>query len=172
MNWLRAICLSAAAGMMTLISGCGYNIGFISHPQLQSIAVAPVVNNTAIYNAASDMRMMTSEAVMQDGTFKLSDQSRADAVLFITVNSVDFSEVNDSSLERDNIYKPKEWLIRVTAAYKLIIPGQGKPLLQGKVVGQSRFQAAMDVEVARLRGVKQACFEAARLILTGISEGW
>ena len=163
--------LSAFLLLMTL-SGCGYRIGFTGHPQLESIAVAPAVNETAIYNVASDARMMMCEVIMQDGTFKLSDQHNADAILYMTVKETAFASVSDASIENDNQYKPTEWRTQVTVDYKLVIPGQGEPLKSGTVQGNARFQAPLDVEGSRLRAVRQACYEASRQIIYNIAEGW
>jgi len=160
-------------GLLLLATGgCGYHIGFIKHPQLNSIAVAPAVNETATYNAASDARMMMCEVVMQDGTFELSDQHNADAILYMVVKEVAFASVSDASIENDNQYKPSEWRTKVTVDYKLVIPGQGEPLRAGTVSGDARFQAPLDVEGSRLRAVRQACYEASRQIIYNIAEGW
>lgn len=157
---------------MLLCASCGYRIGFIKHPQIDSLAVAPVINETAIYNAASNMRMMLNEVIMQDGTYKLSDQKRADVILFLTVKQVSFSEYDDASVHNKYEYKPAEWLTVVSVSYKAVVPGQGKPILEGTVTGSARFQENLDLETVRLRSTRQACYEAARRIIYRISEGW
>lgn len=157
---------------ISFFAGCGYHIGFIKHPQIDSLAVAPAVNETPIYNTASEMRSLMCEAIMQDGTYKLSDQKRADAVIYLTVQSAKFADISDASVDNDNEYKPEEWETRVTVSYKVIIPGQGKPLRSGSVTGISRFQLSVDIESSRLRAVRQACYEAARKVVYNIAEGW
>ena len=163
-------CVCAAA-LLTL-TGCGYHVGFLGHPQLETIAVAPAVNETALYNVASDMRMMLCEVVVQDGSLKLVDQSTADCILYCTVKTASFADVTTDSYNSKIIYKPKEWSAKVTVEYNLIIPGQAKPLKHGTVTGDSRFQAPVDEEVSRLRAVRQACYDASRNILYAIVEGW
>ncbi|MPM22860.1 hypothetical protein SDC9_69319 [bioreactor metagenome] len=154
------------------VAGCGYHVGFLGHPQLETIAVAPAVNETAIYNVASDMRMMACEVVTQDGTLKLVDQSTADCILYCTVKNASFADVTGDSFDNENIYKPKEWAARVEVDYRVIIPGQAEPLKTGSVTGSSRFQAPVDVEESRLRAVRQACFVAAQNIIHALTEGW
>ena len=161
-----------AAAVCLCMTGCGYHVGFIKHPQLESLAVAPAVNETAIYNAASDMRMMMNEVIMQDGTFKLSDQKNADAIIYLTVSKVEFSDVGDASIEDDSKYQPEEWQTSVTIKYALILPGQGGKLREGEVTGMARYQAPIDVESSRLRAVRQACYEAAKQVIYNIAEGW
>ena len=162
--------LAALLGL--LLSGCGYHIGFIRHPQLESLAVAPAINETALYNVASDMRFMMCETLVQDGTYKLSDMQRADAIIYLTVKSADFADVGDASLEDDDTYKPSEWSAKVKVDYRVIIPGRGEPLLAGSVTGSSRFQAPVDLEGGRQRAVRQACYVAAQQVVYAVSEGF
>lgn len=164
--------LSCALFLAVATAGCGYKIGFIKHPQLDSIAVAPVINETEIYNAASDMRMMMSEAIMQDGTYKLSDLRRADAILYITVQNIAFGEAVRATVENEVEYRPDEWRALMIVTYKLIVPGQGKPLLSGRKEGHIRFQAGADVESGRLRAVRQVSYVTAQKIIQSITEGW
>lgn len=170
---LKNLCIALLGSLVICgLTGCGYHIGFIKHPQIDSLAVAPAINETALYNTASDMRSMMCEAIMQDGSYKLSDQRNADAVIYLTVQSAKFADVSGASVDNDNEYKPEEWETRVTVSYKVIIPGQGKPLRAGSVTGISRFQLSVDIESSRLRAVRQACHEAARKIVYNIAEGW
>ena len=170
---LRKTSLTVLCAMlMTLCSSCGYHIGFIKHPQIDSLAVAPVINQTTSYNAASDMRMMMSEVIMQDGTYKLADQKYADGILFLTVTSIAFTEFDDASVERDRQYKPSEWRTTVKVSYKLLIPGSGKPIITGTARGSAQFQASVDLESVRLRSARQACYEADKKIIYQVSEGW
>lgn len=163
--------LSLFAGVL-FMSGCGYHVGFLKHPQLNTIAVAPAVNETALYNVANDMRFMMNEAVMQDGTYKLSDAKRSDAIIYLVVKEASFADVGDASVEDDDTYSPSEWNAKVKVDYKVIIPGQGKPLLAGSVDGEARFQAPVDIEGGRQRAVRQACYVAAQKITYAVTEGW
>ena len=162
----------ALATVLAALTGCGYHVGFLGHPQLKTIAVAPAVNETALYNVASDMRMMACEVIVQDGSLKLVDQSTADCILYCTVKEASFADVTTDNYNSKIIYKPKEWEAKVSVEYNLIIPGQAKPLKQGSVTGKSRFQAPIDEEVSRLRAVRQAWYDASREILYAIVEGW
>ena len=157
---------------MLLCTSCGYRIGFIKHPQIDALAVAPVINETTIYNVASNMRMAMSEVIMQDGTYKLSDQKIADGVLFLTVKQVDFAEFGSGSVEDNNRYRPSEWQTKVTVEFKLLIPGQAVPVRQGSVSGVVQFQSNIDLETLRLTSARQACYEAAKQVIYQIAEGW
>ena len=164
--------IAAAAALAISLCGCGYHIGFIKHPQLNTLAVAPAVNETAVYNAASDVRMMMNEVVVQDGTFKLVDQKSADAVIFMTVKRVSYAEVSEASVTDRDTYRPNEWAVNVAVEYSVIIPGQAGAIRSGTVEGSTLFQAATDIESSRLRAVRQASYNACRKILYNIAEGW
>ena len=166
------ITLIGAFLLTSMLGGCGYKIGFTKHPQLDSIAVAPVINETAIYNAASDMRMKMSEVIMQDGTYKLSDLKRADAILYITVQDIAFSESMEAVVDNELQYRPEEWWVKINCQYKLIIPGQGKPLRTGSQQAALRFQSGADIESGRLKAVRQVCFDVSKKIVWSIAEGW
>lgn len=168
----KAIQLFMVAVIALLCTSCGYRIGFTKHPQIDALAVAPVINETAIYNVASNMRMKMNEVIMQDGTYKLCDQKIADGVLFLTVTQVDFTEFGSGSVDNHNQYRPSEWQTRVEVSYKLLIPGQGAPIRQGKVTGVIQFQSSIDLETVRLASTQQACYEAARQIIYQVAEGW
>ena len=118
------------------------------------------------------MRMMMTEVIMQDGTFKLSDLRRADAILYITVQNIAFGEAARATVQNEIEYRPDEWDAWVYVSYKLVVPGQGKPLLEGRKEGTLRFQAGADVESGRLRAVRQASFVVAQKIIQSIAEGW
>ncbi len=171
-NIIKIFSMLPAAAVLLLLNGCGYHIGFIKHPQINTLAVAPAVNETAIYNAASDIRMMMTEVIVQDGTYKLTDQKHADAIIYLTVKEVKFAESSDASLEDDDTFKPTEWQTQVTVDYSLVIPGQGGKLLSGSVTGDSLFQAPLDLEGSRLRAVRQACYVAAQQVIYSLAEGW
>ena len=171
---MARFCISSTlvCAVLLLLTGCGYKVGFTKHPQLDTIAVAPVINETAIYNAASDMRMRMSEAIMQDGTYKLADLKHADAILYITVQNIAFTESMEAVVDNDLQYRPEEWWVRIHCTYKLIIPGQGKPLMSGSRQAALRFQAGADIESGRLKAVRQVCYDISKKITWAIAEGW
>ena len=77
---------------LLFITGCGYHWGSIMHPQVKSIAIAPVVNETTAYNVASDMRMMLAEQFTLDGSLELTSLETSDCILETRVLSVKFTD--------------------------------------------------------------------------------
>ena len=156
------------------LTGCGYKIGLAGHPQISSLGVAPVVNETMLYNASGTLRALLCERIMTDGTYKLRRENDADCVVHARVVSAKFSEVSWSS--DDDIageYFPEYHKVEVEVEYSVIVPGRAKPLIgPAKVTGSAMFDRIVDLETARLKGVKQALWEATKKIVDGCTEAW
>ena len=75
--FLKMLRLSTLLLLTMLFSGCGYKIGNMGHPQLKSVAIAPVVNDTLAYNAAANMRGQLAECFQTDGTMKLTQHKKS-----------------------------------------------------------------------------------------------
>ena len=161
------------ASALTLLAGCGYHWGSIMHPQVKSIAIAPVVNETTAYNVASDMRMMLAEQFTLDGSLELTSLETSDCILETRVLSVKFTEIDDDSYDASVIYRPSEWRVEVDAEFRVIIPGVREPLVNTrKVVGRALFKSQADMETNRIQATRMACSEAAKQIIIYTTEAW
>lgn len=173
MKFRSCLCAVAAAICLT---GCGYRIGFVGHPQISSVAVAPVTNETLIFNAAGELRALLCERVMTDGSYKLGREADADAIIHARVLRADFSEISwesDRDDEDNGDYFPDYYRVQVEVEYSLILPGRVKPLVgPAKVKGIAMFDRAVDLENARLKGVKQALWDASKKIVDACAEAW
>ncbi len=159
--------------LLTLLPGCGYRIGSLMHPEIKSIAVAPVKNRTLGYHLAADVRKVLCERVMVDGSLKLKDLGTADCILYATVTDIHFSEVADVSRDQGDNYHANEWSATVKIKFTVIIPGRKKPLLPPtEVDGTANFQGYGDIETGREQGVQQACYDAATKVVQAITEAW
>ena len=160
-----------AAFLAVAFSGCGYSIGPIGHPQLKTIAVAPVVNETLSYNAAAQMRNLLCECFTKDGTMKLVSLPKADCILYAKVTKVTIKESKWSS--NDDKFQPNEFNCSVSVSYSVILPGRGKPLIsQRSASGSSLFSTGPDLEASRINGMRQAMYEASKTIVADITEAW
>ena len=165
------IAASSALLLLCFCGGCGYRIGTLGHPQIKSIAVAPVTNETTSYNAAAQTRSVLCEAIMADGTLKLTHQSSADCILYAKVKSISFSEVSWSKKEDDE-FVPNQWKVSIKMDYSVILPGRAEPLAAGSVNGDAQFTTGPDMEIGRLSGIRQALLAAAKNIVIAVTEGW
>ena len=158
--------------LLTLLSGCGYRIGYLGHPQLKSVAVAPVVNDTLAYNVASQMRGLLAECFQTDGTMKLESVKKADCIVYARVTSISFSEISWSST-KDNTNIPNQWRVQLKTEFSVVLPGRAEPLLKNvKATGSAEFMSGPDVEISRNYAIRQACFVAAKDIVSKVTEAW
>ena len=168
MKSIFACCVAAVA---LLVGGCGYDLGPIGHPQLKTVAVAPVINETLSYNAAAQMRALICERFTTDGTMKLVSLSEADCIVYARVTKVNLSGSNWSS--NNEQYQANEWNCSVEVKYSVILPGRGKPLIaDAGTSGSSTFSAGPDIEGSRINGVRQAMYDAAKTIVATVTEAW
>ena len=162
------------AMISALLAGCGYKFGSLAHPQLETIAVAPVTNDTLAYNAAAVLRGMLSERITTDGSLTLKSRSQADCILYARISDVQYKALGyGTTTLGDDTYMPDEWRCTITVEYSVIIPGRGKPLIASKTVtGKSDFVPGPDLETGRINALRQAAFDASKTIVSNIVEGW
>ena len=162
-------------GILLLTAGCGYQIGVrgMMHPQIQTIAIAPVVNNTLEPLASDQLRMQLAGAFQTDGALKLKRLSNADCIIYPVITSVVNETVEDASFDGGVTYRPEKFRLTVTVQFKVVIPGSGSMLLNnGKAVGRAEYEVLADPATARQSALKYACFQASKSIVTQLTEAW
>ena len=159
--------------VLALLPGCGYRIGSLMHPQIDSIAIAPVTNETVAYNLGPQVRGLLCEVFQQDGSLELKRESTADCILYARVVDVKFSKSSWSSVNDENKYVPIQWSVNIEIEYSVVIPGELKPLVaKRKTAGSATFMTGADMETGRLSGVRQAALRAAKKIVSEVTEAW
>ena len=159
--------------VLALLPGCGYRIGSLMHPQVNSIAIAPVTNETVAYNLGPQVRGLLCEVFQQDGSLELKRESGADCILYARVTGVAFKQSSWSSVNDENKYLPVEWSVNVTIEYSVVIPGELKPLISKRSVsGGAKFMTGADMETGRMSGIRQAALMAAKRIVSQVTEAW
>ena len=170
---MRKFVISALAASLLLLSGCGYRIGSLMHPQIDSIAIAPVINETVAYNLAPQVRGLLCEAFQQDGSLRLRRESNADCILYARVIRVSVTKSSWSSSNDEHKFVPVEWKVEIKIEYSVVIPGELKPLVSKREVGGSAtFMTGADMETGRMSGVRQAALMAAKEIVSQVTEAW
>lgn len=162
------------AVLLLFLTGCGYHVGRMGHPQIHSIGIEPVVNDTSFYNASAMLRMALSEQFMVDGTYKVVARSKADSLVCARIVSVTQSAISESSYNNDgDIFTPDEWQLTVTAEFTVIVPGNREPLIRPRTVsGTSQFQSSGGMSSSRHRGLQMACRDLAEKIVEFTAEGF
>ena len=155
-----------------IVPGCGYRIGYMGHPQLAPVAVAPVANDTLSYNAAAVLRQKLTEVFTTDGTMKLKSISTADCIVYARITNISYSE-SSGHITDDDDFLPVEWKVTAAVEFSVVIPGRGKPLIgPSTVIGSAEFINDADLENARLNGLAQALFNASKTIVSNVTEAW
>lgn len=171
MKKLSVVC----ALLMLTLCGCGYRAGSLMHPQIKTIAIAPVSNDTMMYNAAAQMRGVLSECFQSDGSLRLVSESSADCILYAKVTGATFSQVSwDSNSDNsDDEFLPDQWTLVISAKITVMVPGRAEPLVRETTIsGSTTFVAGPDIESSRYYAVRQACFQAAKQAVSRVTESW
>lgn len=170
---LNFLILCAGTSLLLLLSGCGYHLGHLMHPQVKSIAIAPVKNETLVYNVPAILRNTLSEAFMRDGALKVKSLREADCILYARVTEVTYRETTPASFDNEITYRPMEWRIWMTVEFTVVIPGNKEPLIKKqKISADALFQVQADYYVNRQRGIQQCSWHLARKLTQQVTEAW
>ena len=165
----------AGALLSLILCGCGYRVGSIMHPQIKSIAIAPVSNDTMMYNAAAQMRGTLAECFQSDGSLKLVSEGTADCILYAKIVSANFSQLSwdSNATNSDDEFLPDQWRVTISAVITVMLPGRAEPLMKNVTVsGSTNFVAGADLESSRYYAVRQACYQAAKQAVVKVTEAW
>ena len=170
----RILLPALLAAALLIPAGCNYHIGYMGHPQIQTVGIEPVVNDTTFYNASAMLRNALAEQFMVDGTYKVVANSKADCLVCVRIVSVTMSAITETSYNNDgDIFTPDEWSITVTAEFSVIVPGNREPLIKLRTVsGTTDFQSPGDMASGRQRGLQMACRGLAEKIVEFTAEGF
>ena len=174
---MTTICKSLLFSFCILVvsAGCGYHIGVrgMTHPQIQSIAIAPVQNNTLEPLASDVLRMQISGEVQRDGALKLKRQGSADCIIHAVITSVRNVTLEKESYDYGVNFRPAKFQLTVDVSFSVEIPGSGTPLVSNRTVsGSATYDVLADPAVSRSTALKYACFHAAQAIVRSVTEGW
>jgi len=159
--------------IMLPTGGCGYKMGSIMHPQVKSIAIAPISNETLEPFVSAEMRGALCEKFQFDNSLSLKDLKTADCILYGKVVEVKTTATAEDSTDNEQTYRAAEWGVSVTLEFVVSIPGRKETLInKRRVTGTANYQVMADQAVTRRRGVKQACRNAAQEAVVYTTEAW
>lgn len=170
---LKLFVFFTGTALLIVLSGCGYHFGHVMHPQVKSIAIAPLKNETLAYNVPAILRNTLCEAFMRDGALKVESLRNADCILYARVTKIVYRETTPASFDDEITYRPMEWRIWMTAEFTVIIPGNKEPLIRKQTaMADAIFQVQADYYVNRQRGIQQCSWHLARKIVQQVTEAW
>lgn len=159
--------------ILLTVTSCGYHVGSIAHPQIRSIAFAPVVNETYLPNASEYMRQALSEAFQKDGSWKVVSIEKADCIMYgrlvnVTTTAPDIT-VSAGSIN----YMTNQFGLTLTYEFTVIVPGRPQPLVPTtQVSGYVQYQVPVDYYVAQQSALQAACYQTALDAVYATVEAW
>jgi hypothetical protein len=168
-----------ASGLAVLLGGCaGYKIGPVKPARfsgVKTIAVNSFKNDTLQTRVEVLLANAVIKQIQQDGTYKVADESTADAVLEGTLEEI---RRRPSRYVRGNVLQTREYTLQLRARYKVTERATGKVLDDRSATGSTSFfvsgsgSIAADVNQDELQAFPLAAEELAVRLVSQISEGW
>ncbi len=176
---MRFLRLSAVAAMLFSLVGCaGYQLGPIKpkpYKDITSIAVPTFKNDTLEPRIEVLLANSVIKQIQQDGTYRVTDEKHADAVLECTLDSI----VRRSSRSvRGNILQTREYTLTLRVIYTMRNRLTGAQIDRRTVSGSTNFFVngtsilASDVNQDERQAIPLAAEDMAVHLTSLISEGW
>ena len=165
--------LLAALLVAALLSGCaGYRLGDVKPnylKEIRSIAIPTFRNATFVPRVEVLVTNTVLKQFQQDGTFQITSEDKADAVLRATVTGVGRSPARSV---RGNVLATTEFNLGVGVTYTLVAKN-GQPLAGPVAVsGGTSFFVGADVTTEERQALPLAAEDLAVRLVSQLSEGW
>ena len=163
----------AALALAATLGGCaGYRIGEVKPQYLSavhSIAVPTFTNNTYLPRIEVLMTDTVIKQLQQDGTFRITSEDKADAVLKADIRSM---VRNPARSVRGNVLATTEFNLTLVVRYTLI--GHDGKVIAGPVdvAGTTSFFVGSDVATDQRQALPLAAEDLAVHLASQLSEGW
>ncbi|MES2997418.1 MAG: LPS assembly lipoprotein LptE [Verrucomicrobiota bacterium] len=156
-----------------LVSCAGYRLGGLkpaSLARVHKIAVPMFHNATQHPRAEVIATSAVANAMVQDGTYRVSSLDHADAVLEGNLKSIDYSSIRGRRL--DTLY-PDELRNEVTIEWRLLdARDRTKVLASGSAGGSSQLFVSANLQTARNNALPEALERAGEALVSRISNGY
>jgi len=158
-----------------LLSGCtqmGYNLGSMLPPEVKTVHVPTVLNNTEEPTVEIEVTRAVIEALQLDGSLKIASRRDADSVLTIVLTDyrivpVAFRRTGVSSTTT------QEYRIFLTASMVLIRTSDGSVVAESpRVRGDAIFEFQGDLTSSKRVGLPFAADDLSKDIVERVVEYW
>jgi len=159
--------------LSAILCGCGYSMGNLGNPQIKTIAIAPIKNQTYIPNMSEKMRKVLHDRFQFDGSYKVVSMDRADCVLYGNIKAIEMTAYSTGYSKEGITYITQEFGLIIQFEFTIVVPGQTKPLLPStEVAGQSIMQMPTDYYTAQQNAMEQASYQVAIMVVSASTENW
>ena len=155
-----------------LLAGCGYTLGGATHEGVETVTVAPVINNTLEPAIEIEVTHALRDRIQFDGRVKLVNEPKnADAVIELTLTEYDMNPI---------AYKTEEGLRTTPDLYRLRITGvaelrdieTGEVISSSRTYGESTFEFTSDLTTSKRNALPPAANEIAKFMIDDLIEAW
>jgi hypothetical protein len=162
-----------AATMCAMFSCAGYQLGGVKPASLsgiKTIAVPMFANDTQHPRASALATSSVVNALVQDGTYRISTGDKADAVLEGRLSRIKYSLIRGTRF--DSLY-PEELANTVTIDWILRdSKDPSKVLAKGKAEGTSQLFVSANLQTARNNALPEALDRASEALVSRIANGY
>ena len=170
---ILAVCV-LAFGCVFFTASCGYyHMGSMMHPQIKTIAISTIRNDTPEPLLTELARTQIAARFQSDNSLKLVSKEEADCILYVRLVKVTSSMLRYNPGYAEDEYRPAEFHVSLSAEMEVLIPGRSEPLIAKRTVsGNSNYQYNVDPQVGRYYGLRQACYDLGGEIVEYTTEAW
>jgi len=163
-----------AFGCVAFTSSCGYyHMGSMMHPQIKTIAISTIRNDTREPLLTELARTQIAARFQSDNSLKLVSKEEADCILYVRLVNVTSSILRYNPGYEEDEYRPAEFRVNLSAEMEVLIPGRSEPLIKKRsVAGSANYQYNVDPQVGRYYGLRQACYDLGGQIVEYTTEAW
>jgi outer membrane lipopolysaccharide assembly protein LptE/RlpB len=161
-----------AVMVCALLGGCGYKLGEIRPTPLRSVrALAVPTFKNKTYEPRVEVLLADTliKTLQEDGTYVITSEDTADAVLHCTLNNIQRRSVRSV---QNNVLATAEFGLFLDIAYQVTDRVTGSVLKKGKVRGATTFFSSNDLQTTERQAIPVAAKDAAIALTTEVAEGW
>ena len=160
--------------LLFLTFGCGYNVGYITHPDIKTVGIGKITNLTDQPRLASELREKLKESFMVDGSIKFVSSAEADIVINgkITNYSVNNAgSVSADQREQGNGFFASIYRTTLTFSYD-VKTNKNWDIQSNTVSGYADYTELIDQQEEKRNSLRRAAYEVSKQVVTNITEAW
>lgn len=161
------------APFLCLVSCAGYQLGGVkpaSLAKVRTIAVPMFSNSTQHPRAEAIATSAVANAMVQDGTYRISSIDQADAVIKGDIREIRYSVLRSNRLDT---LRPEELSNTVTLNWTLLdARDPTKVLASGSSQGSSQLYVSENQQTARNNALPEALERAGEALISSIANGY
>ncbi len=175
---MRHLRLVSLLVLLLSLAGCAYQLGPIKpkpYTKVTTIAVPTFRNDTLEPRVETLLTNAVIKQLQQDGTYRITDEAHADAILEGTLDSI----IRRSSRSvRGNILQSREYTLTLRVLYTVRLRETGVQIDRRTVTGSTNFFVngttvlAADVNQDERQAIPLAAEDLATRLTSFVSEGW